>query len=45
MALEAFHRDKKVDTKESSCDLVTETDQQVENYIISTLKAKYPSHR
>jgi len=45
MAYEAFHRDKVVETKESSCDLVTETDKQVENYIISTLKRKYPTHK
>ena len=45
MAYEAFHRDKVVETKESSCDLVTETDKQVENYIISTLKGKYPTHK
>lgn len=32
-------------TKSSPVDLVTETDQKVENFIISLIKEKYPSHR
>lgn len=32
-------------TKSSPVDLVTDTDQKVENFIISLIKEKYPSHR
>uniref|UniRef100_A0A8U8AS08 Uncharacterized protein n=1 Tax=Geospiza parvula TaxID=87175 RepID=A0A8U8AS08_GEOPR len=31
-------------TKSSPVDLVTETDQKVENFLISLIKEKYPSH-
>lgn len=34
-----------VQTKSSSVDLVTETDQQVEKLIIQSVKSKFPSHR
>ncbi|XP_067834356.1 inositol monophosphatase 2-like [Heptranchias perlo] len=42
---EALRNEKRVQTKSSAADLVTETDQIVENLIISTLKKKFPSHR
>ena len=35
----------KVETKASSADLVTETDKQVEELILSELKQKFPSHK
>ncbi|KAG2458288.1 IMPA2 monophosphatase, partial [Polypterus senegalus] len=41
---EAVKHDKRVTTKSSAVDLVTETDHLVENLIISSLRAKYPSH-
>jgi len=34
-----------VDCKSCDIDLVTETDQQVEQLIISNLKSKFPDHR
>ncbi|EDO41578.1 predicted protein [Nematostella vectensis] len=45
MTSEAFHKDKSVLTKGCSTDLVTETDQNVEKFVISSLKEKFPSHR
>ncbi|MBN3310964.1 IMPA2 monophosphatase, partial [Amia calva] len=42
---EAVKHDKCVSTKSTAADLVTETDHQVEELIISTLRDKYPSHR
>ncbi|XP_041046471.1 inositol monophosphatase 2 isoform X2 [Carcharodon carcharias] len=42
---EALRIEKRVQTKSSAADLVTETDQLVENLIISTLSKKFPSHR
>ncbi|XP_072425925.1 inositol monophosphatase 2 isoform X2 [Chiloscyllium punctatum] len=42
---EALTSEKRVQTKSSAADLVTETDQLVENLIISTLSNKFPSHR
>lgn len=41
---EAFYKEKTIDTKSCGTDLVTETDQQVENLIIGHLKEKFPSH-
>ncbi|XP_043923300.1 inositol monophosphatase 2 [Protopterus annectens] len=41
----ALKEDKRVSTKTSAADLVTETDQLVEELIISTLKKKFPNHR
>lgn len=42
----AFHKDseKNIDTKECGTDLVTETDKQVEDLIIGSLKEKFPTH-
>lgn len=40
-----FFSPKKVETKSSNIDLVTETDQQVERILIEGLKAKFPSHQ
>ena len=42
---EAFYKEKTIDTKSCGTDLVTETDQQVEAFIIGALKEKFPSHR
>ena len=41
----ALKEEKRVELKSSIADLVTETDQKVEQMIISTLKEKFPSHR
>ncbi|KAI6075015.1 Inositol monophosphatase 1 isoform X1 [Aix galericulata] len=40
----ALKEEKSIMTKSSPVDLVTETDQKVENFIISLIKEKYPSH-
>ncbi|KAM4906724.1 inositol monophosphatase 1 isoform 2-T5 [Sylvia borin] len=40
----ALKEEISVMTKSSPVDLVTETDQKVENFIISLIKEKYPSH-
>ena len=45
MIREAWVAEKKVDTKANAADLVTETDQKVEEYIISTFKSKFPDHK
>ncbi|KAM6990176.1 inositol monophosphatase 1-like [Tautogolabrus adspersus] len=42
---EALKCDRKVMTKSSSVDLVTQTDQKVEKLIIQSVKEKYPKHR
>ncbi|CAF90281.1 unnamed protein product, partial [Tetraodon nigroviridis] len=42
---EALREDRKVMTKSSSVDLVTQTDQKVEQLIIQSVKEKYPTHR
>lgn len=42
---EAFYKEKTIDTKSCGTDLVTETDKQVEDLIIGTLKQNFPSHR
>lgn len=41
----ALKEEISVMTKSSPVDLVTETDQKVEKFIISLIKEKYPSHR
>ncbi|XP_069508241.1 inositol monophosphatase 2 [Ambystoma mexicanum] len=41
----AFMKEKRVSTKSSAVDLVTETDHFVEELIISALREKFPSHR
>ncbi|XP_031734021.1 inositol monophosphatase 1-like isoform X1 [Anarrhichthys ocellatus] len=41
---EALQDDRKVMTKSSSVDLVTQTDQKVEQLIIQSVKYKYPTH-
>lgn len=43
--LEAFHKEKAIDTKTCGTDLVTETDKYVEELIIGTLLEKFPTHR
>lgn len=41
----AVKQEKQVSSKSTPTDLVTETDHQVEELIISTLREKYPTHR
>ncbi|XP_071499442.1 inositol monophosphatase 1-like [Diadema setosum] len=41
----AFTLEKKVETKSSAIDLVTETDEHVEKMIIGFLREKFPDHR
>lgn len=43
--LEAFHKEKTIDTKTCGTDLVTETDKYIEELIIGTLLEKFPTHR
>ncbi|KAL4623431.1 inositol monophosphatase 1-like [Arapaima gigas] len=43
--LDAFKTTKVVALKSSPADLVTETDQRVENLLISAIKEKYPTHK
>ncbi|XP_072547354.1 inositol monophosphatase 1-like isoform X2 [Salminus brasiliensis] len=45
MIREALQRDISIMQKSSPVDLVTETDQKVEELIISSIKKKYPTHR
>lgn len=45
MVKEAFYKEKTMDTKESFADIVTETDQAVERFIINSIKEKYPEHK
>ncbi|KAK3085314.1 hypothetical protein FSP39_001363 [Pinctada imbricata] len=45
MVKEAFYKEKTLDTKESFADIVTETDQAVERFIINSIKEKYPTHK
>jgi len=45
MVLEGFHQQKDVKLKSSPADLVTETDQNVENLLISTIRETYPEHK
>nr|XP_043871040.1 inositol monophosphatase 1-like isoform X2 [Solea senegalensis] len=42
---EALRGDRKVMTKSSSIDLVTQTDQKVEQLIIQSVKERFPAHR
>lgn len=42
---EALQDDRKVMTKSCSVDLVTQTDQKVEQLIIQSVKEKFPTHR
>lgn len=41
----ALSEEKRVSTKTSAADLVTETDHLVEGLIISELQKRFPSHR
>nr|KAF6330092.1 inositol monophosphatase 2 [Myotis myotis] len=41
----ALSEEKQVSTKTSAADLVTETDQLVEDLIISEMQKRFPSHR
>lgn len=45
MICEALQKDIAVMHKSSAVDLVTETDQKVEQLIISSIREKYPTHR
>ncbi|MEQ2183175.1 hypothetical protein GOODEAATRI_029960, partial [Goodea atripinnis] len=42
---DAVRDDRKVMTKSSAVDLVTQTDQKVEQLIIQSVKEKFPEHR
>lgn len=42
---EALHEERCASTKSSSVDLVTQTDQKVEQLIIQSVKEKFPTHR
>ncbi|RUS78279.1 hypothetical protein EGW08_013970, partial [Elysia chlorotica] len=42
---DAFYKEKKVDTKMSAADLVTETDHAIEKMVESMIVQKYPTHR
>ena len=44
VALEGYSKEKHVEMKGSSADLVTETDKKVEDMIRAYLKEKFPSH-
>ena len=44
MIQEAFKKNKGVKTKACSTDLVTETDQKVEEFIKKTISDQYPDH-
>jgi fructose-1,6-bisphosphatase/inositol monophosphatase family enzyme len=41
----ALTEEKRVSTKTSAADLVTETDHRVEDLIVSELRKRFPSHR
>lgn len=45
VALDGYNKEKHVELKGSSADLVTETDKKVEDMIRAYLKEKFPSHR
>lgn len=45
VAYDAVHSEKSIVTKESSVDLVTETDKKVEELIMSGLRKNFPTHR
>ena len=45
IAQDALHREKQVDEKISTADLVTETDIKVEKMIFSELRQKFPTHK
>ncbi|XP_073975971.1 inositol monophosphatase 1 [Rhodnius prolixus] len=42
---EAIWKDKKVSTKSSAVDFVTESDQRVEKFIISSISKEFPDHK
>ncbi|XP_076449070.1 inositol monophosphatase 1-like [Babylonia areolata] len=45
MILEAFKKEKQVDTKSCAADLVTATDQAVEKMAFTFIRGKYPQHK
>ena len=45
VAHDALHKEKSIETKESIVDLVTETDKEVEELIMSTLRRHFPAHK
>lgn len=45
MVRDALRDDRKVMTKSSAVDLVTQTDEKVEQLIIQSVKEKFPKHR
>ena len=42
---EAINKAKKIETKSSPNDLVTETDKCVENLLMKTIATNFPSHK
>ena len=42
---DAFKKEKTIDTKSSAADLVTATDQAVEEMAFSFIREKYPKHK
>jgi len=42
--VDAFYKDKVLETKISFADIVTETDKGVEHILTEALKKKYPTH-
>ena len=45
MAYKAMNSDIEVETKSCTTDLVTAVDKAVEEYIMTNLKAKFPTHK
>ncbi|XP_071083700.1 inositol monophosphatase 1-like [Haliotis cracherodii] len=45
MIKDGFSKKKNVETKQSNADLVTETDQAVEKWVIGYINERYPSHK
>lgn len=45
MISESVYNSKRIQTKSGNVDFVTETDKEVENFLINSFKAKYPLHK
>lgn len=45
LAYDSMHPDIQVETKASATDLVTAADKAVEEFILSSLSKKFPSHK
>ncbi|CAK9295578.1 unnamed protein product [Gordionus sp. m RMFG-2023] len=44
MMLDAFHKEKTINTKQTFADLVTETDKAIEKFIFDNIRQKYKDH-